>query len=80
MSMLITGTFIVPHAIGVNTAGFLWLLPLATAIAVVYKALKTKEITPVKFAVQSLVLTGTILFFMAIVAAGLYGIAWIITE
>ena len=73
-------TFTAPENIGTDVKSFLWLLPLVAAIAVVYKALKVKEITPANFIKQAIVLSGTILVFMIIVAIGLYAITWLITE
>ena len=73
-------TFASPQSIGTNAASFVWLLPLVVAIAVVYKALKVKEISAANFTRQAIVLSGTILVFMIVVAIGLYVVAWIITE
>lgn len=73
-------TFTAPENIGTDVKSFLWLLPLVAAIAVVYKALKVKEITPANFIKQAIVLSGTILVFMIIVAIGLYVVTWLITE
>ena len=73
-------TFTAPENIGTDVKSFLWLLPLVAAIAVVYKALKVKEITPANFIKQAIILSGTILVFMIIVAIGLYVVTWLITE
>ncbi len=80
MFILTLAAFTAPENIGIDMKSFLWLLPLVAAIAIVYKALKVKEITPADFIKQALILSGTILVFMIIVAMGLYVITWLITE
>ena len=72
--------FTSPETIGTDVKSFIWLLPLAVAIAVVYKALKVKQVRPVNFIKEAIVLSATILVFLFLVAAGLYAISWIITK
>lgn len=72
--------FAAPENISANAKSFLWLVPLVTATAIVYKALKLKHIRPAAFVKEVAVLTGTILVFMIVVAAGLYLVSWLVTE
>jgi hypothetical protein len=62
----------VPYEIGGDSMSLLWLLPLLAAVAIVYKALKLPVITADKFVREVVVLFGTILLFMALIAVGLY--------
>jgi hypothetical protein len=58
---------------------FLWLLPLAAAISVVYKATKLSTIKPAEFIKEVGLLFGTIIVFMAAIAVALYILTWLIT-
>jgi hypothetical protein len=64
--------FTVPYEIGGDSMSLLWLLPLLAAVAIVYKALKLPVITANKFIREVVVLFGTILLVMALIAMGLY--------
>jgi len=81
MSCLTTflASFTVPYEIGGDSMSLLWLLPLLAAVAIVYKALKLPVITANKFIREVVVLFGTILLFMALIAVGLYVIDRVIT-
>jgi hypothetical protein len=76
----IMATFTTPETIGTDAKSFFWLLPLAAAIASVYKALKLKEISAQNFVKETLILFGTIILFMAMVAIALYAVACLFTE
>jgi hypothetical protein len=76
---VLLASFTVPYQIGGDAASLLWLLPLAAAVSLVYKALKLPVMTAQKFIREVIVLFGTILFFMAIIAIGLYAIGRIVT-
>jgi len=76
----IMATFTTPEAIGTDAKSFLWLLPLAAAVASVYKALKLKEISAQNFVKETLILFGTIILFMAMVAIALYVVACLLIE
>lgn len=71
--------FTVPLEIGGDAASLLWLLPLAAAVALVYKALKLPVMTAQKFIREVVVLFGTILLVMAVIAVGLYVVGRVIT-
>jgi hypothetical protein len=58
----------------------LWLLPLVASIAVVYKATKLPEIKATNFIKESVVLFGSIVIFMFVIAFILYAIAWAVLE
>ncbi len=71
-------TFTVPEHIGTTPASVLWLLPLAAAISIVYKATKIRDIELGSFSRQCAVLFGTIVVIMFIAALVLLGAAWLI--
>jgi hypothetical protein len=71
--------FTVPYQIGGDARSLLWLLPLLAAVALVYKALKLPVITANKFIREVIMLFGTILICMALIAAGLYVVDCVIT-
>ena len=81
MSCLTTflASFTMPYEIGGDSMSLLWLLPLLAAVAIVYKALKLPVITAQKLVREVIVLFGTILLFMVLIAVGLYVINRIIT-
>jgi hypothetical protein len=68
-----------PMEIGTNEVSMLWLVPLLAAVCIVYKATKLREIKVVQFARESAVLFGSIIVFMAVVAAVLFAFAEIFT-
>jgi hypothetical protein len=80
MNSLIMASFTIPERIGVNAQSMLWLLPLAAAIAVVYKATKVSEIKAGSFVKEAGVVFGSIVVFMIIIALALHALAWLITE
>ncbi len=73
-------SFTAPKEIGANPQSMLWLLPLAAAIAVVYKATKLPTITVRNFIKEAAILFGSIVVFIIITALALYTLAWLITE
>ena len=79
-AIFVMATFIAPEEIGVNPQSMLWLLPLAAAIAVVYKATKLPIITARNFIREAAIAFGTIIVFVIITALALYTLAWLITE
>jgi len=76
----VLGSFTTPMRIGTDPASMLWLLPLVVSIAVVYKSTKVYQIELWPFAKESAVLFGSILVFILVAAAILYGVTWIVTE
>jgi len=79
-AILVMATFTAPEEIGVNPQSMLWLLPLAAAIAVVYKATKLPTITARNFIKEAAILFGSIIVFIIITALALYSLARLITE
>ncbi|MFC1676460.1 hypothetical protein ACFL3G_05290 [Planctomycetota bacterium] len=79
MLQLISASFTAPIQIGTNPQAMLWLLPLAAAIAVVYKATKLPEIKTVTFLKESIILFGSIVVFIAIAAIVLWTITHLVT-
>jgi hypothetical protein len=78
-AIFIIASFTVPEQIRTNPQSILWLLPLAAAIAVVYKATKLPTITVGVFLKEAAVLFGSIIVFIVITALALYALAWLIT-
>ena len=76
----IIASFTAPENIGTTAQSMLWLLPLAAAIAVIYKATKVQTITAHKFTKEALVLCGSIIVFIVVTALALHALAWLITE
>ncbi len=76
----ITATFSSPEMIGITPASMLWLIPLAAAIAIVYKATKLETITAKTFIKESGALFGSIVVFIGITALVLYALAWLFTS
>jgi len=79
-SFFALASFTVPYRIGVNPQSMVWLLPLAAAIAVVYKATKVSAVRPRSFLKEATVLFGSIVVFMVVTAVVLYALAWLVTE
>ncbi len=80
ITTVIMASFTRPEQIGTNPQSLLWLLPLAAAIVIVYKATKMSKITPAAFIKEAATLFGSIIVFIIIIAAALYGLGWLITE
>jgi len=79
-ALFVIATFESPEQIGTNPQLMLWLLPLAVAVAVVYKATKLPKITAGAFFKETAVLFGSMVIFIIITALVLYALAWIATE
>lgn len=75
----VLGSFTTPMRIGTDPVSMLWLLPLVVSIAVVYKSTKVYRIDPWPFVKESAVLLGSIIVFIVVAAAILYGLTWIVT-
>ena len=65
-------SFTVPYEVCNDATSLLWLLPLLAAVAIVYKTLKLPAVTVEKFIREVVILFGTILLFMALIAIALY--------
>lgn len=74
---IVIASFTMPLNITTNAAMTLWLLPLAAAVAVIYKVLKLPEIKPVGFIKETVVLFGSIIVFLAVSAVVLLIVAWL---
>lgn len=72
--------FTVPEEIGVNPQSMLWMLPLAAAIAVVYKAIRVRQVTAKSFAKESIILFGSMVAFIIGAAITLSVVAYLATE
>lgn len=72
--------FTAPEQIGTNPHSTLWLLPLAAAIAIVYKATKTPTIEVRSFLKEVAILFCSIVVVLALFALALYALAWLIMQ
>jgi hypothetical protein len=68
----ILASFMAPVELSTSRASLLLALPLIAVIAVTYKATKLDEIKLWSFTSQCLVLFGSIVVFMALIAVGLF--------
>ena len=64
-----------PLEVPTRATGLLWALPICVSIAMVYKALRLETFKGRLFIREVLVLSATIGGFLALVAAGLWGIS-----
>ena len=78
-TIFVMASFTTPEEIGTNPQLILWLLPLAAAIAIGYKATKLPTITAGNFIKETVVLFSSIIIFMVVTALALYALAWIAT-
>ena len=76
--MTFLASFAAPYEIGNNAASLLWIAPLVAAVAIVWKVLKLPVVTMGKFVREVIILFGTILLFIAIIAVSLYIISRLI--
>jgi hypothetical protein len=77
---MLLASFTTPMRIDTDPASMLWLLPLLASFVVVYKATKVYKIRPYPFVRESVVLFGSILAFIIVIALVLYGVTWVMTE
>lgn len=80
ITIFVMASFTIPEKLGAEPQSMLWLLPLAAAIAVVYKATKLSKITAGSFIKEAALLFGSIVVFIIAVAFALYALAWLIIE
>jgi len=80
MLFFATASITIPEKIGTDPQSILWLLPLAAAIVIVYKATKLPTITLGTFVKETAVLFGSIIIFITIIASALFALAWLISE
>ena len=76
----ILANFTIPEQISTTPQSMLWLLPLVASIAIVYKATKLPEIKAGNFIKESVVLFGSIVVFMLVIAIILYAVTWLVLE
>jgi hypothetical protein len=80
IATFVMASFTVPEKIGAEPQSVLWLLPLAAAIAVVYKATKLPKITIGNSLKETVILFGSIVVIYTIAALVLFALAWLILE
>ena len=73
-------SFTAPEEIGTNPQSMLWMLPLAAAVAVGYKAIKLPNITAANFIKEAVTLFVSIITLVIITALALYALAWLTTQ
>ncbi|MBN1795085.1 MAG: hypothetical protein JW804_00270 [Sedimentisphaerales bacterium] len=79
-AVIILASFTAPEQVGMNAKTMLWMLPLAAAIAGIYKAVKLHEITLKSFLKEAAVLFASIVVFIIAAAAALSLITYLATE
>lgn len=78
IASVVIAAFTSPMTIGTNPLSTLWILPLAAAIAIVYKATKLVKIKPSDFIKEVAILWGTIVVCMIAAGVVLFVLAWAI--
>lgn len=76
----IIASFTAPENIRIDLQSMLWLLPIAVAIAVIYKATKLPTITAGNFIKETLGLLGSIVVFITLAALSLCVLAWLVMD
>ena len=76
----VLASFTAPENITVNPQSMLWMLPLAAAVAVIYKATKLPKITLGLFLRESVVLFVSIVVFLTVTVAVLWFVTWLAIE
>ena len=79
MFFFVMASITIPEKIGTDPQSILWLLPLIAAIVVVYKATKLPTITLGTFVKETVVLLGSIVIFIIVIALVLFALAWLIS-
>ncbi len=72
--------FTAPEELTMNPQSMLWMLPLAAAVAVVYKAIKLPTITARSFIKESFLLFASIVVFIIAAAAVLWLVTYLAIE
>ncbi len=73
-------SFTAPENITVNPQSMLWMLPLAAAVAVIYKVTKLPKITARVFLKETVVLFASIVVFIIATVAVLWFVTWLAIE
>lgn len=80
LAIFVLASFAVPENIKTDPLSILWLMPLAAAIAAVYKATKMTKITAGSFLKEAVILFGSIVIFIFLTALALYALASLFAE
>jgi hypothetical protein len=67
-------TFFSPETIGTTPEQLLWLLPLAVAGVIVYKAIKLPQITPALFLKEIVILLAFLLCVLLLVTIAIFAV------
>ncbi len=73
-------SFTAPEDIKVNPQSMLWMLPLAAAVAIVYKTTKMSRITARLFIRETVMLFASIAVFIVVTAAVLWFVTYLAIE
>ncbi|MFA5422998.1 MAG: hypothetical protein WC374_04005 [Phycisphaerae bacterium] len=73
-------SFTAPYEVKMNPQSMLWMLPLAAAVAIIYKAIKLPRITALNFIKESVILFASIVLFIIATSAALWLVAWLAIE
>jgi hypothetical protein len=77
---VLLAAFTAPEDIKMNPQSMLWMLPLAAAVAIVYKATKLHKITARLFLKETALLFTSIVVFIIAAAAVLWFVTWLAIE
>lgn len=73
-------TFTAPQRINTDPKSLLWVLPLAAAVALVYKAIKLDKITARSYIRETVLLFASIVVVIVVAGLILCALAWLVTE
>ena len=73
-------SFTAPENIGMNPQSLLWLIPLAAAVAIIYKAVKMQKITLANFLKETISLFVSMVVFIIVTAAVLWFVTYLAIE
>ena len=73
-------SFTAPENIGMNPQSLLWLIPLAAAVAIIYKAVKMQKITMANFLKETISLFVSMVVFIIVTAAVLWFVTYLAIE
>jgi len=79
-AFFVIATFTAPEQTGTTPHSMLWLLPLAVAITIAYKATKLPTITAGNFVKKAAASFGFGIVLLIMIALALHVLAWLITE
>jgi hypothetical protein len=76
---LILATFVAPETISTNSAQFFWLLPLAIAGVVIYKAIKLPQLTLTVFLKEVFTLFAFLICLLLAITTAIFAVVSFLT-